>query len=85
MATQAPYSLEGLRLTIDLDDEGTILRWTVTDRLGRVVEEYRLVATDLPPSDMSHSWDIPSAEAYLVIRDMLRFMTEADWEPNTVL
>ena len=85
MATQSPYSLEGLRITIDLDERGTILRWTATDRLGRVVEEYRIVGTELPSSDMSHAWDMPSAEAYLVIRDMLRFMTEADWEPNSVL
>jgi hypothetical protein len=85
MATEAPYSLEGLRITIDLDERGTILRWTATDRLGRVVEEYRLVGTDLPASDMSHGWDIPGEQAYLVIRDILRFMTQSDWEPNTVL
>jgi len=77
--------LEQVRITIDLGEDGVIVRWLATDPCGKVLEEFRLVGTDPTGTVHSYAWDMPGAAAYLVARDILRFLTQADWQPNTVL
>ena len=77
--------LEQVRITIDLGEDGNIARWLATDPCGKVLEEVRLGGTDPTGTGHSYAWDMPGAAAYLVTRDILRFLTQADWQPNTVM
>ena len=77
--------LEQVRITINLGEDGVIVRWIATNPCGRVIEEFGLGGTDLTGTAHSYAWDMPGTAAYLVVRDILRFLTQADWQPNTVM
>ncbi len=77
--------LDQVRITIDLGQDGVIMRWLATDPCGKVLDEFSLVDADPTGTVHSYAWDMPGAAAYLVVRDILRFLTQDDWEPNTFM
>src|SRR5262245_43026661 len=70
-------------VTIDITEAGRITCWTAS-RLGcHGSDDWRLVCQILAALH-SHSLQV-SEPTYFVLRDVLRYLTEADWQPGTVL
>jgi hypothetical protein len=74
---------ERVMITIDITEAGDITCWTASHLDGRVIEDWRLTGR-FTSAAFSHTWEV-GAEAYVAIRDILRFLTEDDWEPGTVM
>jgi hypothetical protein len=70
-------------ITVDITADGKITCWTASKPDGEVVEDWRLVG-QFTSAAHSHTWEA-DGPAYLVIRDILRFLTEDDWQPGTVV
>ena len=75
--------MEKILITIDITYQGDITCWTASQLDGTVVEDWRLKGQFLT-ADQSHTWEV-AGEAYVAIRDILRYLTEADWQPGTPL
>ncbi len=70
-------------ITIDITVRGDITCWTASQPDGSLVEDWRLKGQFLN-ADQSHTWEVDGA-AYVAIRDILRYLTEEDWQPGTLL
>jgi len=70
-------------ITIDITDQGSVTCWTASKPDGQVIEDWRLTGQFLT-ADHSHTWEVDSA-AYIAIRDILRYLTESDWRPGTLM
>jgi hypothetical protein len=70
-------------ITIDITERGDITCWTASNLDGRVIEDWRRTG-QFTSAAFSHTWEV-GMEAYTTIRDILRFLTEDDWEPGTVI
>jgi hypothetical protein len=75
--------MEKVLITIDITRRGDITCWTASHLDGTVVEDWRLKGQFLA-ADHSHTWEV-GAEAFLAIRDILRYLTEEDWQPDMML
>jgi hypothetical protein len=75
--------MEKVLITIDITARGDITCWTASHLDGTVVEDWRLKGRFLT-ADQSHTWEVDGA-AFLAIRDILRYLTEEDWQPGTLL
>ena len=72
---------ERFRLTVSVTEGGNLKAWQVTDLKGAVLEEW---TADLGAEVHQYTWEV-GWDAYLVVRDVLRFIGEADWQPGTVM
>ncbi len=75
--------LERVLITIDITNSGSITCWTASRADGQMIEDWRLTGKFLT-GDHSHTWDV-GRDAYLAIRDILRYLTESDWRPGTIM
>jgi len=72
---------ERFRLTVAITERGNLKAWQVADLKGTVLEEW---TADLDAEVHQYTWEV-GWDAYLVVRDVLRFIGEADWQPGTVM
>jgi len=72
---------EALLVTIDLTAEGRVVRWTVSHLDGEELEDWCLEGQFLDAIS-SFTWTVDWS-TYQVVRDILRFINESDWEPGT--
>ena len=70
-------------LTIDITEGGRVTRWTASSPDGQELEDWLADGKFLEASQ-SHTWTV-GWETYLVVRDVLRYLNNADWEPNTFM
>jgi len=71
-----------VQFTVCLSPGGDVCRWEAVDPNGGVLEDWQLVG--VMPGDLRYTWQM-SFDTYVVVRDVIRFITEEDWQPNTVL
>jgi len=72
---------ERFRLTVSVTEGGNLKAWQVADLKGAVLEEW---TADLGAEVHQYTWEV-GWDAHLVVRDVLRFIGEADWQPGTVM
>lgn len=70
-------------MTIDITSEGDIVRWTGSKPNGDVLEDWKLTGLS-NEARQSHTWEL-DGRGYLAVRDILRYITEEDWEPDTIM
>jgi hypothetical protein len=74
---------ETVLITIDIGEDGRVTRWTASSPEGQELEDWLAVGEFLNAAH-SHTWTV-GMETYLVIRDILRYLNNADWKPGTVV
>jgi len=74
---------ETLLITIDIDEEGQVVRWTASTPEGQELEDWLLEGKFLDAAH-SHTWSV-DWPTYLVVRDILRYLNNEDWKPGTVV
>lgn len=70
-------------ITVDITRDGRITCWTASRPDGQVIEDWRLDG-QFTAADHSHTWEV-GFEGYAVVRDLLRYLTESDWQPGTFM
>ena len=74
---------ETVLITIDIGEDGRVTRWTASSPEGQELEDW-LAEGEFLNAAHSHTWTV-DWPTYLVVRDVLGFLTEADWKPGTVV
>ena len=72
-----------LLMTIEVDENLDLVRWTASTPEGDEVEDWKVTGRALE-AVKSHTWEI-TPETWLVVRDVLRYLNERDWEPETLM
>ena len=74
---------ETVLITIDIGEDGRVTRWTASSPEGQELEDW-LAEGEFLNAAHSHTWTV-GWPTYLVVRDILGFLNEADWKPDTLL
>ncbi len=75
--------MDRVLITIDITEDGSITCWTASQPDGQTIEDWRLKDQFLT-ANHSHTWEV-CMDAYVAIRDILRYLTESDWQPGTIM
>jgi len=71
-------------VTIEIDERGGLVQWTASDLQGNELENWRLMNDRPSHATSSHTWEIDEETTYPIVRDILRYLGEEDWEPDAV-
>ena len=74
---------ETVLITIDIAEDGRGTRWTASSPDGQELEDW-LAEGKFLDATHSHTWTV-GWETYLVVRDVLRYLNDADWERGTFM
>ena len=67
--------------TVVITANGNLLSWHVRAPDGAVLEDW---TTSGGPEAHRYTWEM-GVEAYIVLRDVMKFMGEEDWTPGKVM